>query len=226
MTQKNLEAYILSIWGAPQKTVSEISASNNAKSLVASEQKMYCFDDICKDIFGAQSLPASADGLVFRPKYIELVEFKSGFKEKISKANFDLEKAKCEIKGAICSDYWTQFNKARKLEKGDLVSSLYMKAVESFITLDQRIFPHCEDMPDKQLRIKYTIVIDAEETDTIDDLMAGLAGKKSSSESMYTKIRKAVSKLCNQTDKYGQSYFYDMIEVVSAEEYQKRLNWV
>lgn len=223
MTQKNLEAYIISKWGPPTKTVSQISSRGDSGSLVSSEEKMYCFDDICKKIYVPHSLPTSADGLVFHPKYIELIEFKSGFKEIISKDNFDKEKAKCSCKGDICKDFWREFRRARKLEKDDLIDSLRIKAIESYITLDQRLFPFCEDLPEKQLRIKLTIVIDAEETDTIEDTLAILAGKKPGKENQLKRIRDTVSRLQCQEDIYGHRYFYDDIEVVSALEFQKRL---
>lgn len=223
MTQKNLEAYIMERWGPPRKSVSEISTSCNSVPLVVSDVKMYCFDDICKDIYISRSLPTSADGLVFEPKSIKLIEFKSGFKEVISKDNFDREKAKCNDKGDVCKDYWREFRKARKLEKDELIASLRLKAIESYITLDQRLFPLCNDLPDQKLRIILTIVIDAEETDTMVDMLGELAGKESNNENPFKKIRKAVSRLQCQEDVNGEKYYYDFIEVISAQEFRKRL---
>lgn len=224
MTSKNLEAYISNNWGPPQKTISEISASNNSEPLVRSEKKMYCLDDICKDIYVPKYLPTSADGLDFRPRCIHLIEFKSGFRDKITKENFDLDTAKCESKGDLCQDYWKSFRRVRELEKEALVDSLRLKAIESYITLDRCLLPLCEELPGKQVRIKLTAVIDAEESDTMEDMLAELAGKKPKSDNPYKNIRQALSRLQQQTDKKGITYYYDEIEVISAQEYQKRIS--
>ena len=174
MTQRDLEAYITSKWGPPNKSVREISMSDDGIPLVDSERLIYCFDDLCKDIYLARSLPTSADGLIFHSKCIELIEFKSGFKDKITKENFNVEDAKCIYKGEICEDYWSMFRKNRKHEKEILIESLRLKAIESYITLEQHLFPECDVFPDKKQRVNLLIVIDAEESDTIEDICACL----------------------------------------------------
>ena len=223
MTQKDLETYIVGKWGPPNKTIREISMSGGTIPLVDSDEMMYCFDDICKAIYSTRSLPTSADGLVFKPTYIQLIEFKSGFKDKITKENFNPEEAKCEYKGDACDDYWGLFRKVRKLEKDELIDSLRLKAIESYIALENCLFPYCSDFSDKKLGVRLLIVIDAEETDAMEDMLATLAKKKPGKENMLKKVRKAVSRLINQEDISGRRFYYDAIEVISAQEFQKRL---
>ncbi len=115
MTNHNLSDYLESNYSATKKTITEISKSDNgAVSLVNCNKQMYCFDDISECIY-SNDKPASIDGLNVIGTDIFLVEFKSGFRQKISKNNFDITKMKCprfesncsEINEEICSQFKT-----------------------------------------------------------------------------------------------------------------------
>lgn len=103
MTNHDLSEYLKSKYSYTQKTITEISKSDNGKdSLVECDKKMYCFDDISSDIY-SNNKPASMDGIQVIGKEIFLVEFKSGFRHRISKKNYDPTLMTCPRFKAECS---------------------------------------------------------------------------------------------------------------------------
>ena len=114
-------------WSGYKKSVTELSKSKDA-SLVENDMELYCFDNICTDLYEQNKKPTSADAFIINGKNIELVEFKSGFKNKITKKNFDRERGKCPKTQEICKDYWKLFEKKRKifLQK-QKITKIYLK---------------------------------------------------------------------------------------------------
>ncbi len=113
MTNHNLSDYLESKYSDTQKTITEISKPDNGKvSLVNCNKKMYCFDDISGSIY-SNGKPTSIDGVKVIGKDIFLVEFKSGFRQNITKNNFDVTKMTCprfeskcsEVNGEECSEF-------------------------------------------------------------------------------------------------------------------------
>ena len=103
MTKYNLNEYLKSNYSYTQKTITEISKSDNGKgSLVECDKKMYCFDDISSDIY-SNDKPASADGIIVVSNNVYLVEFKTGFKQTITKKNYDPKKMICPRYELKCS---------------------------------------------------------------------------------------------------------------------------
>ena len=60
--------------------------------------------------------------------------------------NLDKEKASCEYKNGFCNDYWDLFFRHQKTETRQLIDSIREKAIESYITLEKRLFPQCSDL--------------------------------------------------------------------------------
>ena len=225
MITKELQTYVQDNWGQFAEPVREVSKSGSrGKALIDNAIPLYNFDKICANIFqpfpGKQ--PASADGLAFTGKWIELVEFKTGFKKKITKNNFNKEMGSCPITGVYCEDYWKLFFKNQKKENDELVASIRTKAIESYITLEKHVFPLCRDS-DGQKRLRYVAVIDADSVDGIEDTLADLAGGKNVEGNPFISVRKALQRLVGMSDAEGLSYFYDEIQVMSAMEFQNHL---
>ena len=108
MITKELQTYVQDNWGQFAEPVREVSKSGSrGKALIDNEIPLYNFDKICANIFqpfpGKQ--PASADGLAFTGKWIELVEFKTGFKKKITKNNFNKELPTPAIKAVLIKSH-------------------------------------------------------------------------------------------------------------------------
>lgn len=208
-------------WSECKKSVTNLSKSKDA-SLVENDMELYCFDDICANLYDENKKPTSADAFIINGKNIELVEFKSGFKNKITKKNFDRERGKCPETKKICKDYWKLFAEKRKKEVDELILNIRIKAVESYITLEKHIFPSCppSEIP---MSLKFLVVIDEDGVDGMEDTLAELAGAKKVKNNPYTSIRKSLRRLVACRDKDGNQYFYDNVEVLSVVDFQNHL---
>lgn len=229
MITKDVQAYAISNWGQFLSPITELSKSNKGVSLVESPVQLYNFDDVCKSLFALGKAPTSADGLDFFGGTVELIEFKSGFKQRITKYNFDPAQGQCPDPDVdrVCEDYWELFFKNQKLNISVLISSIRFKAVESYVTLEKRVFPHCQDAG-TPIPLKLVVVIDEDEIDSMEDTYSELAGNTdaentAAKDNHFSAIRSALRRLTNQHDANGNDYFYDRIEVLSVQDYLNKL---
>ena len=222
MIQKDLYTYAITNWS--MSPVAELSEDKRTHMpLVKSEAQMYSFDDICLRLGLKQKLPASADGLDVTQRSVRLVEFKSGFRNKITRDNFNEEEARCSKTDEICEDYWGIFAKKRSLEIKELIDSIHIKALESYLTLEKQILPRCQDA-EEPVSVTFTAVIDADPVDAMEDVLSGLAkrSKRNTSNSL-SRVKQALSRLAGISDTDGNIYCYDRIEVLSVQEYENQL---
>ena len=222
MVAIDMNTYAEENWSDHKKSVTDISKSRNS-SLVENDMELYCFDDICSDLYDKDKKPTSADALIIDGKNIELVEFKSGFKNKITKENFNTERGKCQKIGEICEDYWKLFFDKRKKEVNELILSIRIKAVESYITREKIIFPCCR-LSDEPMCLQFLVVIDEDSVDGIEDTLADLAGVPEIKDNAYTSIRKSLKRLIRCQDMRGNQYFYDDIKVLSVTDFENHLH--
>lgn len=226
MITKDVQAYAISNWGDYLSSVTELSKSGNGVSLVQSSVKLYNFDDICKSLFASSKVPTSADGLDFngRTRTMELVEYKSGFKQRITKHNFDPAKGRCPAPDVnrVCEDYWKLFFKNQQTNISELISSIRNKAVESYVTLEKQVFPLCQDTK-RPMQLKLIVVIDEDEIDSMEDTYLELTGSTVAEDNHFSAIKSALHRLVNQHDADGNAYFYDYIEVLSVQDYLNKL---
>lgn len=229
MITKDVQAYAIGNWGDFLSPITELSKSNNGISLVQSPIQLYNFDDICKSIFAQGKAPTSADGLKFSVRSVEVVEFKSGFKQRITKHNFNPTQGRCPDPDVnrVCEDYWKLFFKNQKTNISELISSIRNKAIESYVTLEKQVFPHCQDA-DNPISLKLVVIIDEDEIDSIEDTYSELAGNTDAENTVakdnhFSAIRSALRRLTNQHDANGNAYFYDCIEVLSVQDYLNKL---
>ena len=227
MINKNLPKYATERWGDYIVSVTEASKSQSGTSLVTSDVVIYCFDDICKSFFSGRDIPTSADGLQFPKGCVELVEFKSGFKQRITKEKFDPEKGTCKKANppVICADYWETFWALQDKKKSQLIESIRAKAIESYILLEKHILPLCEDLEDGQKpQLVFTVVVDEDGVDGIEDTLAELAEVELKTGNSLSSIRQALKRLVNRRDANGLPYLYDRVEVLSAKDFENRIN--
>ena len=221
MINKNVGKYIECNWSQYIDTVKAISSSSNASPLVDSTEKLYNFDDICSTLFNQSCKPSSADGVLLQNNILYLIEFKSGFKDKISKYNFNKEKAKCPKINDFCEDYWQIFFQKRELEKSELISSIRAKVVESYITLEKKVFPICEDLcSSHKYTIIFIVVIDEDEINNMENILSDLSSVNPSESNCYKQVRQSLKKYLKATDASGQEYFYDDIKVMSSVDFK------
>lgn len=221
MIIKDLNKYAKDKWSEHHVTIAEASKINDEKgSLVLSDEKVYCFDDICKDLFDESHMPATVDGVyVYSKGNVELIEFKSGFKKNITKENFSEEKGWCKPGKKVCKEYWELFFKNQEKETSQLIASIRDKAIESYIAFEKHIFPECSEL-NKKVSLKLIVVIDGDEVDSFEDSLADVSGKKNIKDSQIGAIRSALKRLVAKTDALGNPYYYDGIVVMTAHDFK------
>lgn len=223
MITKDLLGYAECNWDGFKASVTEVSKSNGTHiPLVESDELLFHFDKISLSLYAQGKAPTSADGMVITSKSIEFIEFKSGFKQKITKNNFDEEKGRCEDADKVCTQYWTLFFKNQKKEIHELISSIRFKALESYVTLEKHILPKCQQTG-VHIPLKFVVVIDEDEVDNMEDTLAELAGKENVEDNHFSAIRNALRRLNVQRDADGNEYYYDSIEVLSARDFSNYL---
>ena len=224
MITKDVQAYAISNWGKYLSPITELSKNNDGVSLVDSSVELYNFDDISQSLFARGKKPTSADGLGFNDLTMELVEYKSGFKQRITKNNFDPAKGRCPDPdmNRVCEDYWKLFFKNQQTNISELISSIRNKAIESYISLEKQVFPRCQDSC-RPMRLKLVVVIDEDGIDSMEDTYAELAGNNNAEDNHFSAIKNALQRLVNHRDAEGNAYFYDCIEVISVQDYLNKL---
>jgi hypothetical protein len=230
MIKKDILSKANNEWSAYLKPISELSKDGKSQPLVNSSETLFCFDDIVGLYYSNQYLPASTDALSITDKAIELIEFKTGFKRRITRdgSSFDKQKACCDIifeamnKEYICEEYWKLFSKLQDKNEAELIDSLKAKAIESYIVLEKQILGRCQESSLK-LQVKLTIVIDDDGDDILESTLTELAQTETSKHNCIGRIKKALKRFNRQIDANGDEYLYDMIDVVSATEFTKRL---
>ena len=232
MIQKDIAAYFEKKF--EKESFTQLSSNHqtgtNEKSLVYSDEKAWNFDKYVEEATGYSSSeePGSADALFVKDNGdIVLIEFKSGFKQKIKRSNWDKRIGECPIKrkadpggNAICTDYWDLFWKHQEVKLAQLRSSLRMKAAESYTILEKHVFPDCTKLPEnKSIKLIFMVVIDEDAVSAQEDMMAELAKTTSSETNPFKRVRNSLKRFRIQKDKNNCSYYYDDILVISYQEF-------
>lgn len=221
MTISELEEYFNRKWNTKsfRGTVTKLSKPDKGKSLVKSKFEMYNFDAIVRFESNPEQ-PSSVDGIYFLNGNLHLVEFKTGFYQKIRKGRFDFdeEEAKCPHINSICDDYWKQFSERQDREIDILYDSLKLKALETYLFLEKKIgFKKNKSAPG---RVILSIVIDV---NGIDGMEAGLSELADSNDSIDN-VKKSMHRFKNQRDIYDNIYCYDEINVYSNVGFSSIIN--
>lgn len=224
MLTKNLLSFAETNWGDYKAKISEISKNNHTNTpLIREDQLIFHFDKISESLYDKGKAPTSADGLYLSSQGAEFVEFKSGFKRRITKNNFDEQQGMCPEANKICTDYWKLFFKNQHKEIAELISSIRFKAIESYITLEKQILPKCQQSA-ISIPLKFVVVIDEDAVDSMEDTLAELAGNKDIKDNHFSAIRSALHRLTGQVDANDNKYYYDSIEVLSANDFSNHLH--
>jgi hypothetical protein len=222
MISKNLTKFANDNWDQHKTTISDSSKSDSGVILVESPIEIYNFDDISK----LYSTSTSADGIFLEENNAQLIEFKSGFKQRITKEKFNPDIGTCKHSKTVCKDYWDLFweNQNRKIQ--ELIISIRIKAIESYITLEKQIFPNCDNYPPcKHSKLTFTAVIDEDSAEGLEDSMADVAGREVTNNRI-SNIRKSLKRLEKQKDAEGNDYLYDEIRVLTVAEFSEWLKIV
>ena len=226
MTNKNLPKYIQENWEHHKVTVTVASRNQSGKPLVKSDRTVYNFDTLCDTLFSGRDNPCSADGIQVHGRNVDLIEFKSGFRQVITKKSFDRSKCLCPKfdPPVYCSDYGDLLLKHQDKITAELIDSIKLKAVESYILLEKHFIPLCEEIDGaRKVNINYVVVVDADGDDGIEDTLAELAGTEPDTDNKLIAIRSSLKRFLNRQDANGNSYLYDSIEVLSASDFACRI---
>lgn len=229
MTSKDIFQYAQNNWNRHKKTITVISETGkmdnqgNPISLVKSDLMIYCFDDISENIYQdkRKDKTASVDGMIITNKVVYLVEFKSGFKRKITKENFDKTKMTCDQTKEFCEEYANLFLKNSNKEIVELKTNIQLKTIESYWTFEKEIFPFCQELqPTKSnYRIEMIVVIDGNSDDAMLAALAELS-KGTKTDKIFSDINKSLKKYKKTKDGNGNDYYYDEIKVMSTYEFE------
>lgn len=221
MIKKNIGKYIINNWESHLDTVKNISSSSLRVPLVDSLVKLYNFDEVCENLYENNSRkPSSADGILVLDDGIILIEFKTGFKRKITRENLNEEKSKCQKTNEYCKEYWNLFFKEQRLEKSVLISSIKLKAVESYTTLEKKVMPLCENLQKPKCFIKFFVVIDENGEDNMENMLSELSMSESSETNCFQEIKESLKRYHKISDTKGEDYFYDEIRVLSSVDFK------
>ena len=221
MTTRNLSQYALDHWDTYKKAITEISKNDKGQSLVESDKTIYNFDLICKNLFSENTSPCSADGITFSKNTIELVEFKSGFKQKITKWNYDPEQAKCPKYHEECTSYYKIFWENQDRKNSELIESIKLKAIESYLILEKHCLECCSELEDgMRSKIALKVVIDDDGINGIENVLSDVAKKNpQNNTNNISSIKQALKRFIHPVDANGNEYFYDEIEVLTSVDY-------
>lgn len=200
--------------------ISVLSKSDNVKRpLINSTAKIYNFDSIVKSLFNGNSSPASVDGLYFSKNGNGLVfiEFKTGFNQRITRDTFDINKCKCphtdKTNQVNCKDYGKILLENQNLKFAELLDSLKLKAVESYLVLEKLFYGTEKTLI--EIPIKMIVVVDVNVLETEENALADLAAKTPKNNKIQA-VKNAISRF--SSDKYK---LYREIEVFSAMDFEK-----
>lgn len=223
MVTKDLLKYAESNWNEFRSTVSVISKNEHTQSpLVDREESLFHFDKISESLYLQGKAPTSADGMMITANCIELIEFKSGFKKRITKDSFDKDKGRCQDGNKVCDAYWQLFFKEQAKETAELISSIRLKAIESYTTLEKHILPKCEETPTR-ISLKFLIVIDEDEVESMEDTLAELAGSVNIKNNHFSTIRQSLHRLVGRRSLEGNDFYYDAVNVLSVNDFSNHL---
>lgn len=215
MITKDIKSHLSDKYIECLDTISNMSKSDNGKTLVQDERQLYNFDKITEFLYGNPH-PESVDSIYASERKIYFVEYKSGFKKKVSKENFKKESMSCpDEEGKYCEPFAKLFFKNQRNEDKILYYSIHMKAIESYMTFINEIEPKSdEDGTRKNLVL--CVVID-DYVESMEDILTGLA-KKVSKTNYMTSLRQSLARFHKNSKK---DYYYDEIKVFSPYEFKK-----
>ena len=223
MNNSPIYNYASSHWQGYLKPISELSKSEDGRVLINSNLQYYSFDVITEDVSDKTKM-ASTDAIWFSEKAIELVEYKTGFRDIIDINNYDPSKARCPKHNEACEDVYKWVCKNRRQEKDNLLLNIRLKALESIITLKKRIFPQCNQV--QSIPINLTVVIDANPTDEEEKILGELSndsGFTSNDSNPLDVIKQSLSRYNSVSDEDGKTFLFNSIEVLGSQSYLSRI---
>ena len=215
-----------------QKKVEELSKSQDGKSLVSGDFLAYSFDDIFKKDKKTQKLH-SVDAVVPYEDKLVLIEFKSGFEDKVNKNTFkksqheenklcDKDNKDCKKLIDFLSYYYKLLYEKRKSQKLELVSSLKLKLYDAVFFVKNNVFPNCSQKR-KDLEIIYIIVVDSLYIESRENTVSGVNKDNILTPGKSVLIQSKMN-VCQRLFDAENKPLCDKLVVVTAEEFLRQCN--
>lgn len=205
-------------FGKYQETITQLSMNQRTgKSLIEDDKKLYNFDAIAEALTSNDKKPASVDAIAFTQTGIVLIEYKTGFNNKILSGKIEKKQLQCpydEKEVKICEEYGKLIRKTARLEKKELLDSIRSKAVESYVLLEKEIISNCEKV---DYKVFFWAIID-EPKDQLEDIGLELGKMKKKSNNSISVLKQSLSKFQRR-----KNYYYDAIEVMTAADFKRRI---
>lgn len=216
MITKDIKSYLANNYSEYLESISELSKICGDKSLVKDNRKLYNFDKITQKIY-EKNLPQSVDSVYASSKKIFFIEYKTGFKKKINRNNFDKERMKCPYIGKYCKDYGKLFFRNQTNEDTILRNSLQLKAIESYTTfMEQIVSKSREDENHIRKSLIYCVVVD-DYVSHMENILDMLADRKSDTN-IIEGLKKSLSRFQKTENK---DYYFDEIKVFSPHDFRE-----
>ena len=216
MIKKDLDSHLRTNFSAHKKTLTDLSMrANGDTSLVIDNSILYDFDKISQSFYSPNNYPASADCINATGKEVVLIEFKSGFKQKITKDSIQKDKFSCtevQDRDFYCQSYWNLFFKNQKNERKILINSIIFKAIDSYFTLKKHMICKCESI-EKKIPINLFIVIDEDPINSMIDALGGFP--KNQKNTSFVEISEALKRVDLITNSENDP-IYNRVKVMST----------
>ena len=237
MVTKDIAAFARENWSEKySRTVEELSKDDQNRPLIQSKTQMFCFDAIIADLFPEDRKPNSADAIYLQKDgTVLLIEFKRGFKRiallsdlkrksKDKSLSVDGGTERADTDHVLSRQIQETKIKLLKKEVSELKSSIQMKAMESYMALEKKIFPLCKELTHgKKEKLKFLVVIDEDNAAAGEEILAKPAKRQIVKNNPFDSLRQSLRRFKNQRDAAGQSYLYDEIDVISCREFSSYL---
>lgn len=238
MIKLDIEEFVSSNWENYKETIKIVSMDKKKNTpLVDSTKMIYNFDKINEDLYTEKkNNPTSVDGILLKENEIIFVEFKSGFKKRITRSNFDRSKMTCPKTKKYCNEYAELFFRLQGKDTKELINSIKFKAIESYITFEKKVFPKCTSENCKKFNINLIVVIDEEQVDYYESTLLNLTNNCTKNkddnckddnckdDNCYISIGDALRRFKSKKDINGKDYFYDEIKILSASDFVNYLD--
>lgn len=101
-----------------------------------------------------------------------------------------------------------------------MITAIRDKAIESYITLEKKLFPKCIELTSSQkYRLEFIVVIDENELDNMEATLGDLCSKEKLSDNCFSDIRNSLKRCIKQKDANDCDYYYDDIRVMSFSDF-------
>ena len=220
----SLQTYLHNNYNSLLETVTELSKTDK-KEFIKNTTMLYNFDKMICSFYRDTNKPKSADALYIIDNVILFIEFKTGFKDKVTIRDIDENKFCCHcMLHNICKEKFQYYIQYKDLHKKDKSKSLFLKIAESYIFFKENFLPiymHSITEGKYNYKFKFWIVVDS----PVDAIQAGYKknnneNEKKTKNNIILGLQEKVKRFYDKTNKS----YYEEILVLNQYEFTSKLD--